>query len=144
MFAWGSEPLDCISRQLQWRSVPPPFRARVVPNRSTRLRGPATSCQRILARPTFSKKQIPRYLLATPSAAAECPLTRRGESLQSDPYKELAGRSAANSPSLGAWLSLVERYVRDVEVARSNRVAPTIVTIEPFGEYVEGLSLCGV
>jgi hypothetical protein len=26
----------------------------------------------------------------------------------------------------GAWLSLVERYVRDVEVAGSNPVAPTI------------------
>ena len=25
----------------------------------------------------------------------------------------------------GAWLSLVERYVRDVEVASSNPVAPT-------------------
>lgn len=25
---------------------------------------------------------------------------------------------------LGAWLSLVERFVRDEEVARSNRVAP--------------------
>ncbi len=27
---------------------------------------------------------------------------------------------------VGAWLSLVERFVRDEEVARSNRVAPTI------------------
>ena len=27
--------------------------------------------------------------------------------------------------AFGAWLSLVERYVRDVEAARSNRVAPT-------------------
>ena len=26
---------------------------------------------------------------------------------------------------IGAWLSLVERYVRDVEVASSNLVAPT-------------------
>ncbi len=26
---------------------------------------------------------------------------------------------------IGAWLSLVERYVRDVEVAGSNPVAPT-------------------
>ena len=25
---------------------------------------------------------------------------------------------------IGAWLSLVERFVRDEEVARSNRVAP--------------------
>ena len=29
---------------------------------------------------------------------------------------------------IGAWLSLVERYVRDVEVAGSNPVAPTILT----------------
>src|SRR5581483_5883145 len=28
---------------------------------------------------------------------------------------------------LGAWLSLVERFVRDEEVARSNRVAPTTI-----------------
>ena len=28
-------------------------------------------------------------------------------------------------PAFGAWLSLVERYVRDVEVAGSNPVAPT-------------------
>ncbi len=28
-------------------------------------------------------------------------------------------------PHFGAWLSLVERYVRDVEVAGSNPVAPT-------------------
>ena len=28
---------------------------------------------------------------------------------------------------IGAWLSLVERTVRDREVARSNRVAPTII-----------------
>ena len=27
---------------------------------------------------------------------------------------------------IGVWLSLVERYVRDVEVARSNRVFPII------------------
>ena len=27
---------------------------------------------------------------------------------------------------IGAWLSLVERHVRDVEAARSNRVAPII------------------
>jgi hypothetical protein len=26
----------------------------------------------------------------------------------------------------GAWLSLVERFVRDEEVARSNRVAPIL------------------
>jgi hypothetical protein len=28
--------------------------------------------------------------------------------------------------SFGVWLSLVERYVRDVEVASSNLVTPTI------------------
>jgi hypothetical protein len=33
--------------------------------------------------------------------------------------------------------------IRDVEVARSNRVAPTILHWEPFGERVERLSLCG-
>ena len=27
----------------------------------------------------------------------------------------------------GVWLSLVERFVRDEEVARSNRVTPTII-----------------
>lgn len=36
-----------------------------------------------------------------------------------------------------------DRYVRDVEVASSNLVAPTILRNEPFGEYVEGLSYCG-
>lgn len=45
--------------------------------------------------------------------------------------------------SNGAWLSLVERCVRDAEVAGSNPVAPTIFRNEPFGEYVEGLSHCG-
>ena len=29
------------------------------------------------------------------------------------------------SPNYGVWLSLVERYVRDVEVAGSNPVTPT-------------------
>ena len=28
--------------------------------------------------------------------------------------------------AIGVWLSLVERYVRDVEVASSNLVTPTI------------------
>src|SRR5665213_3010241 len=32
---------------------------------------------------------------------------------------------------LGAWLSLVERFVRDEEVARSNRVAPTNPPLSP-------------
>ena len=31
----------------------------------------------------------------------------------------------STAPPFGAWLSLVERCVRDAEVARSNRVAPT-------------------
>ena len=30
------------------------------------------------------------------------------------------------SYEIGVWLSLVERYVRDVEVACSNHVTPTI------------------
>ena len=30
---------------------------------------------------------------------------------------------------IGVWLSLVERYVRDVEVAGSNLVAPIIINI---------------
>ena len=33
--------------------------------------------------------------------------------------------SGATSSSIGAWLSLVERCVRDAEVAGSNPVAPT-------------------
>ena len=37
--------------------------------------------------------------------------------------------------SIGAWLSLVERYVRDVEVAGSNPVAPTILY---YGELIVG------
>ncbi len=48
----------------------------------------------------------------------------------------------------GLWLSLVERCVRDAEVAGSNPVSPAILLffkrdgfrIEPFGKYVEGLS----
>ena len=35
-----------------------------------------------------------------------------------------------------------ERLSRSQEVAGSNPVAPTILQIEPFGENVEGLSLC--
>ena len=31
----------------------------------------------------------------------------------------------------GAWLSLVERFVRDEEVARSNRVAPICAPPQP-------------
>ena len=51
--------------------------------------------------------------------------------------------------TLGAWLSLVERLVRDQEVASSNLVAPTFFRKRPFGEKVEGLShfageSCGV
>ena len=34
--------------------------------------------------------------------------------------------SQSQENQIGAWLSLVERYVRDVEVAGSNPVAPTI------------------
>ncbi len=37
-----------------------------------------------------------------------------------------------------AWL---ERYVRDVEAARSNRVTPIIFHLKPFGQQVEGLFL---
>ncbi len=33
-------------------------------------------------------------------------------------------RPAKKREFFGAWLSLVERFVRDEEVARSNRVAP--------------------
>ena len=44
---------------------------------------------------------------------------------------------------IGAWLSLVERCVRDAEVAGSNPVAPTIFVKKPFGQQVEGLSHCG-
>jgi hypothetical protein len=33
-------------------------------------------------------------------------------------------RPAKKREIFGAWLSLVERFVRDEEVARSNRVAP--------------------
>ena len=36
-----------------------------------------------------------------------------------------------------AWL---ERYVRDVEVAGSNPVIPTIFRLKPFGQQVERLS----
>ena len=46
-------------------------------------------------------------------------------------------------PRIGAWLSLVERCVRDAEVEGSNPFAPTILRNQPFGEYVEGLSYCG-
>ena len=38
------------------------------------------------------------------------------------------------SYEIGVWLSLVERYVRDVEVACSNHVTPTIVK--------QGLRIC--
>ena len=44
---------------------------------------------------------------------------------------------------IGAWLSLVERTVRDREVGGSNPLAPTFLRNEPFGENVEGLSHCG-
>ena len=41
---------------------------------------------------------------------------------------------------VGAWLSLVERYVRDVEVAGSNPVAPIVeqgLLAEPLGLAME-------
>ena len=41
-----------------------------------------------------------------------------------------------NGSFVGAWLSLVERYVRDVEVAGSNPVAPIVeqgLHVEPLG-----------
>jgi len=46
----------------------------------------------------------------------------------------LQGRNARRTSEsvgafVGAWLSLVERFVRDEEVARSNRVAPTITSL---------------
>src|SRR5580700_6680624 len=42
------------------------------------------------------------------------------------PCRPKGGRRGTVKPSkfFGAWLSLVERFVRDEEVARSNRVAP--------------------
>ncbi len=50
---------------------------------------------------------------------------------------------ADNFGNSGAWLSLVERCVRDAEVAGSNPVAPTIFRNKPFGQQVKGLSHCG-
>lgn len=59
-------------------------------------------------------------------------------------WRQFATRlySAHVNPSgcSSAWL---ERYVRDVEVAGSNPVIPTIPQSEPFGENVERLSLFG-
>ena len=46
-----------------------------------------------------------------------------------------------NGGFVGAWLSLVERYVRDVEVAGSNPVAPIVEPGscgEPLGLAMEG------
>ncbi len=42
----------------------------------------------------------------------------------------------------GAWLSLVERCVRDAEAAGSNPVAPSWLDMRPFSEKTERLSLC--
>lgn len=39
---------------------------------------------------------------------------------------------------IGAWLSLVERCVRDAEVAGSNPVAPTIQGFRYMGERILG------
>ena len=45
-----------------------------------------------------------------------------------------------NQPQYGLWLSLVERCVRDAEVAGSNPVSPTVFCCRPFGEFVKRLS----
>ena len=52
----------------------------------------------------------------------------------------VGGRFFAGSGRSSAWL---ERYVRDVEVAGSNPVAPTFFRNMHFGENDEGLSHCG-
>lgn len=50
--------------------------------------------------------------------------------------------SSIPSKYIGAWLSLVERYVRDVEVASSNLVAPIdenpAIPSELQGFFVDG------
>jgi hypothetical protein len=55
--------------------------------------------------------------------------------LQEEPLK-----IRINGSFVGAWLSLVERYVRDVEVAGSNPVAPIVeqgLLAEPLGLAME-------
>jgi hypothetical protein len=54
---------------------------------------------------------------------------RRSQPLEDDRInveKELWAKIRTDGSFLGAWLSLVERFVRDEEVAGSNPVAPTI------------------
>ena len=56
-------------------------------------------------------------------------------------WQEVKISSLPALPAHGAWLSLVERCVRDAEAAGSNPVAPTYLQIRPFGENVKRLSL---
>ncbi len=45
--------------------------------------------------------------------------------------------------TIGVWLSLVERFVRDEEVARSNRVTPTRLQAKACFFYtITGLMRC--
>ena len=43
--------------------------------------------------------------------------------------------------NIEAWLSLVERYIRDVEVAGSNPVASMVMTKSGNTEFYRGLAL---
>ena len=57
---------------------------------------------------------------------------RRGRRFESCHTDSLAGAPGILQDKMsgyisGVWLSLVERYVRDVEVASSNLVTPTIM-----------------
>ena len=67
--------------------------------------------------------------LGEPTANFNGPAIDRPRS--SSLHSRLTGRSSA-------WL---ERLLWEQEVARSNRVAPTQLDFEPFGEFVKRLSL---
>ena len=57
---------------------------------------------------------------------------------------ENSRESAGLAEDRGVAQPGLERYLGVVEVAGSNPVTPTIFDFEPFGENVEGLSLCSV
>ena len=59
-------------------------------------------------------------------------------------YKSLVNSAKQTFKNIEAWLSLVERCVRDAEVASSNLVASTYLNTKPVGQAVKTTPSHGV
>ena len=56
----------------------------------------------------------------------------------SSPFSVAENLDSPDSFIIGVWLSLVERYVRDVEVACSNHVTPMVYLEKPKSLFYKG------